>query len=84
MLGDSKIKFGANGGGYMQIAIPRYYNRPISNQEIYRLFHSKKNMEIPSESSDWWLPCMIPQCWIGLNHIWPFELDIDIEADGLK
>ena len=67
----------------MQIAIPRYYNRQLSNQEIYRLYNSKKNMNPPRESFMWWWPCLLPQCWVGLKHIWPMTMDIDLHTNSL-
>jgi hypothetical protein len=84
LIGEKTIKFGASGGGYVYVGIPRYYNRLLSINEIYRNYQTYKNKDPPTENGGWWLPCLVPQCWLGINNIYPINLDINLEASALK
>ena len=75
IVGNKVIKFGNNGGGYMLISSPRYFNRSISDYEIYRLYNTNKNNNPPKENIlTWWLPCITPNCWHGIKELLPFSL----------
>ena len=72
LIGRSTISFGAQGGLHASLAIPKYYNRVVSYNEIYQDYLNHKDERIPREHFlFFWMKCWKPRCLKYFKNLYP-------------